>query len=719
MWNNTRFRVEILWIVILAATIAKPVAAQEAFYFGNDLSYANQMEDCGADFKEDGKVKDVYQIYADHGNNLVRLRLWIKPTWQRSIDQPDGVKEMYSDYDDVKEAIQRSKAAGMNVLLDFHYSDFWADPGRQILTQNWYFVGPREDALADSVYNYTHKVLSDLNEEGLLPEMIQVGNETNSGIMRHRSMNVNYEGVEFLSDSWSRHAKLFNAGISAARAVADSADTHIDIALHYAGVGSGLEWWYQNAVNNGITDFDVIGFSYYENYHGSTISGIGTQVVRLRNEYPDKKIMILETAYPWTSANFDGNPNIVSDGVTGYLPLNPANQLRYMVDLTNAVKNNGGDGVIFWESAWVSTGCSTAWSEGSSHDHVAFFRSDTYDFIPSGAGQWMEPYIYALDDPELVTFRVDMKSEEVSDGVYLVSDFDGDGEEEVSPMFDEGRNRYSITRYMEPGSNGEYYFMNGDEPGVRETIPVECASEGGSNRTYDTTGDIYSFEFEWASCTSISVIQPQDPEITVTFAVDMSGVNTSNGVYVTGDFTRVNGSDWSIMEMQNLTGNIYTYETKVDTGAEGGWYFLNRNDWGYRETVPSACVGYYNADRGYFLGASDTTFAYKWSSCETFDLTAVNIEEESGRTYKIKLDQNYPNPFNPATTITYEIEKPGYIDLSLFTVHGRKVMTLVSGFKAGGSYREVLNASELPSGVYLYRLKAGEAVLTRKLMLIK
>ena len=104
----------------------------QTFYFGNDLSYVNQMEDCGAVFKENMGPKDVYQIFADHGTNLVRVRLWVDPTWQNSLEQPEGVKSQYSDFEDVKETIARSKAAGMGVLLDFQMSDFWADPGKQI-----------------------------------------------------------------------------------------------------------------------------------------------------------------------------------------------------------------------------------------------------------------------------------------------------------------------------------------------------------------------------------------------------------------------------------------------------------------------------------------------------------------------------------------------------------------------------------------------------------
>ena len=137
--------------------------AGQTFYRGNDLSYVNQMEDCGAVFKENGIPRDVYRIFADHGTNLVRVRLWVDPAWQNSLVQPEGVKLQYSDFEDVKETISRSKAAGMEVMLDFHLSDFWADPGRQLIPASWLGVANDLAALKDSVYNYVSKVLADLN----------------------------------------------------------------------------------------------------------------------------------------------------------------------------------------------------------------------------------------------------------------------------------------------------------------------------------------------------------------------------------------------------------------------------------------------------------------------------------------------------------------------------------------------------------------------------
>ncbi|MFY9154034.1 MAG: glycosyl hydrolase 53 family protein, partial [Prolixibacteraceae bacterium] len=110
----------------------------QSFYFGNDLSYVNQMEDGGAVYKEKMQPKDVYQIFAGHGTNLVRVRLWVDPSWWQSpLQQPAGVKPFYNDIVDVTKTIRRAKEAGMQVMLDLHFSDFWADPAKQLVPRNW------------------------------------------------------------------------------------------------------------------------------------------------------------------------------------------------------------------------------------------------------------------------------------------------------------------------------------------------------------------------------------------------------------------------------------------------------------------------------------------------------------------------------------------------------------------------------------------------------
>ncbi len=114
-----------------------------------DLSYVNEMEDCGADFKENNVSKDVYEIFADHNCDLVRLRLWHSPSWYDNLNSGNR----YSDLADVKRSIQRAKGEGMKVLLDFHLSDTWADPGNQVVPAAWSAVVDSLDRLKDSLYN--------------------------------------------------------------------------------------------------------------------------------------------------------------------------------------------------------------------------------------------------------------------------------------------------------------------------------------------------------------------------------------------------------------------------------------------------------------------------------------------------------------------------------------------------------------------------------------
>ncbi|MBN2262882.1 MAG: glycosyl hydrolase 53 family protein, partial [Prolixibacteraceae bacterium] len=314
--------------------------AQNDFIFGADLSYANMMEDCGAEFREDGQNKDVYQIFADNGTNLVRVRLWHNPSWQETLNQPDGVKAQYSNFDDVEETIFRAKLAGMQVMLGFQFSDFWCDPGRQILPKAWEGVAYDLSALSDSVYNYVYSILTKLNSQGLMPEYVKIGNENNSGIMTHMGMNSAYEGITPLSSSWSRHAKLYNAAISAVRDISESSDLKPKIALHVADPAKA-NWFYGNLIANGVTQFDIIGFTYYYAYHGQLPAEVGQIIRTLKNTYQNYEVMVVETGYLWDIQNIDGLGNIINQSCPGYQPASPAMQQKFMVDLSREVKDAG------------------------------------------------------------------------------------------------------------------------------------------------------------------------------------------------------------------------------------------------------------------------------------------------------------------------------------------------------------------------------------------
>ena len=347
----------------------------QSVYFGADLSYVNQMEDCGVVYKEQGQPKDVFQIFADHNCNLVRLRLWHTPSWYDTLNT--GMR--YSDFADVRKSIIRAKSAGMKVLLDFHLSDTWADPGHQLVPKAWLGAVDNLPLLKDSVYNYVSKTLLDLNSEGLLPEIVQIGNETNRGILL--SPPIDAAGWSL---NWSRNSQLFNRAIQAVRDVESSTGKAVKVALHIAGP-MNVGWLMEGFWANGVKDFDIIGLSYYWAWHKPTnILDAGNVVAEMRQKYPDKAVMIFETGYPWTLQWNDDASNIINEIHPDYAPASPTNQRKWLVDLTQEVINKGATGVVYWEPAWQSSLCWTPWGQGSHQEHATFF--DFQNNLLTGGG---------------------------------------------------------------------------------------------------------------------------------------------------------------------------------------------------------------------------------------------------------------------------------------------------------------------------------------------
>jgi len=474
---------------------------QADFILGADLSYANMMEDCGAVFRENGSAKDVYQIFADNGTNLVRIRVWHNPDWQESLVQPAGVKPQYNNFEDAKEAISRAKKAGMKVMLDIHFSDFWCDPGKQVVPKAWAGIASNATILKDSVYNYVAKMLTILNNESLMPEYVKVGNENNAGLMVHSTLTSTYTASGVISNSWSRHAQLYNAAIKAVREVSEKTTIKPKIALHVAD-HSKADWFYGNIIANGVSDFDIMGFTYYYSYHGGSINAVGNVISTLKTKFPKYDAMIVETGYLWDNENIDGLGNIINSADPNYLPVGPSNQRKYLSDLSKAVQNAGGLGIIFWEPAWVSTPCRTAWGQGSSQEHVAFFdHRNNLNFMKNGGGGWPDMFKNNLVfQPVNVVFKVDMTGADLSNGVFITGSFTSTGNWSIVPMKAEGNNIFSHTVQLMPGDKGAYYFMNKNAWGSREKVPAECATWWNSDRGYVVPDHDTLIGHRWGSC---------------------------------------------------------------------------------------------------------------------------------------------------------------------------------------------------------------------------
>jgi arabinogalactan endo-1,4-beta-galactosidase len=339
-----------LLLALSACAASAPAPAPPSLYLGADLSYVNEMEDCGAVYRKDGKAVDPFRLFAGEGANIVRVRIWNDATWTK-----------YSNLADVRKTIARSRAAGMQVLLDFHYSDDWADGEKQLVPRAWEGLDP--DATAKALYDYTREILAALDRDGLMPEMVQVGNETNS------EMAGSKKGDPI---DWARNAKLFNAGIRAVQDAGRASSVKPRIMLHIAQP-EHVESWFEAAERAGVSGFDVIGISYYRKWSSMDVAGLGEVIERVRRRF-GKDVILVETAYPFTKDNADKAPNLLGPDtlVEGY-PATPEGQLRYLTDLTQTVVDNGGVGLVYWEPAWVSTTCSTRWGQGSNWDNAAFF----------------------------------------------------------------------------------------------------------------------------------------------------------------------------------------------------------------------------------------------------------------------------------------------------------------------------------------------------------
>jgi arabinogalactan endo-1,4-beta-galactosidase len=313
------------------------------------------MNDCGAVYRDNGAVKDVYAIFRDHGANLVRIRIWT-----------DGNSTKYSNLADVEKSIRRAKAAGMQVLLDFHYSDSWADGEKQIVPKAWAKLA--SEAQAQALYEYTLGVLTALDLEGLMPEIVQVGNEINQEILGQ-------EGWKGRPIDWLRNALIVNAGIRAVRNAAAKSAVKSKVMLHIAQP-ENVEPWFAAATKAGVTDYDIIGISYYGKWSKYSVANLGTEVFRLTHLYK-ARVMVVETAYAWTLAWRDSTPNSMGEDsiIRGY-PATREGQRKFLQDLSEAVVSNGGAGVVYWASDWVSTDCTTEWGRGSSWENATLFDFD-------------------------------------------------------------------------------------------------------------------------------------------------------------------------------------------------------------------------------------------------------------------------------------------------------------------------------------------------------
>ncbi len=350
------------------------VADDPAFLFGADLSYVNQILDHGGEYKDDGAARDPYKIFADRGTDLIRLRLWHNPVWTKEVYNPEG-QQLYNDLKDVERSIARARQEGMKVMLDFHYSDVWADPGNQAIPAAWLDI-KELSMLRDSVYKYTRKTLEYLDQKGLMPEFVQIGNEINCGMLYEYNEEPvpGFPAGNSCKGQWSNLTAILNSGIKAVREVSAVSTVKSKIILHIADPGHVVSWFNNVAGGGVVTDFDIIGVSYYPIWHtGTSLDALSDRIAEFKNTF-DKDVMIVEAAYPWTRLGNDDYNNIfgAQAAVTGF-PFSPEGQLAMMQTITQEIVDGGGIGIVYWEPGWISSDIRDLWNTGSSWENCAFF----------------------------------------------------------------------------------------------------------------------------------------------------------------------------------------------------------------------------------------------------------------------------------------------------------------------------------------------------------
>ena len=341
------------------------------FYRGMDASAVLALENSGVKYYNfDGEEQDVFMTLAQAGVNYIRLRVWNDPYDENGNGYGGG-------NNDVATAItlgQRATKYGMKVCIDFHYSDFWADPKKQFVPKAW--EGMDIEEKSDALYNFTLESLTQLLDAGVDVGMVQIGNEINNGMSGETDV--------------ANIRKLLTAGSKAVREAAANSGKEILVAIHYTNIDDMKKL---DTLLTGLQvkeiDYDIVGLSFYPYWHG-TIEDLKNAIIHIRDTY-GKKVYVAENAYCYTAEDGDGSANSVEgtdDLAEGYSASvqGQANEVR---DVCAAASEAGAEGVFYWEGTWIPVGPADAdnsdlWEKYGS----GWASSYASGYDPKDAGQY-------------------------------------------------------------------------------------------------------------------------------------------------------------------------------------------------------------------------------------------------------------------------------------------------------------------------------------------
>lgn len=355
--------------IISDLQVQKVDGLPEDFILGMDVSSLLAEEASGVRYYDfDGQEKDLLQILAENGITHIRVRVWNEPFDAEGRGFGGG----NCDISTALEIGKRATQYGMKLIVDFHYSDFWADPGKQMVPRAW--AGLDVNAKTEALYAYTRDCLQLLREAGVDVAMVQVGNEINNGLAGETD--------------WNAMLPMLAAGSRAVREVYPQAL----VAVHFTEPhNKGLYAWYAGLLRDYGLDYDVFGSSYYSFWHG-TRENLSQVLGEISRDY-GKKVMVLETSWPYTGedTDFSGNSVNADSQVARDYPFTVQGQADAVRDVAAAVAGTpGGIGVCYWEGAWISVG-GASWEENSAKwEQFGSGWASSYAAVydPYDAGVW-------------------------------------------------------------------------------------------------------------------------------------------------------------------------------------------------------------------------------------------------------------------------------------------------------------------------------------------
>jgi len=662
-------------ILVLIWIIASPLASQDT-YVGTTMNFADYLENrCGIVFKEEGIPTDPFQSIANHGANIVRLTVGLPP-FSSSYSEGElvdhhSIKNVKTSMQRAKDAGLRTLLTftyQSYALEDEDNLNIYVAP------LAWQEIAMDLDKITDSVYAHTYSILDDYCSSGLVPTIVSVGGESTwHRLMPNvpeeelpdydpaRSAALHNAGSMAVRDIAEKYDTAIKVcfHMRGPRVTEWWLEEHWPYGLDLDMIGISL----YHSWNKG----DFAGHPDLGSYVAEIIATYGieflvmetAQLFRDGGNDSHVNLLGLENIPP-------GYPN----------PPTTETQKRYLEDVTEEVIQNGGSGVLVWGGEWVACDCyiyADQWGKGSSWENKTFWDFDnnlhdgvnwmmafsgkvpvTFKVDMSGAdtskgvfiqgdfenfrGKKQVPNLMQREGNSIYHFTAYILPG-TSGSYYFLNDTATNSREVVpgSCADSSGTNRVfhipessdgevfahawatcdTIPQYtLEVGVSGNG-TVSPDRGTFSSGIQVEVVAVPGegwvfSGWTGDTTSSDNPLQLRMDTSMQFTANFIAKPIVPVTFRVDMTGVDVSNGVFVTGEFPNKQGDTWQLNWMNHQGNQIYSYDTEISTGSSGAYYFLNDDVWGVRESVPAECAEHWGVDRGYEIPVH--------SSGETFDL---------------------------------------------------------------------------------------------------